>query len=39
MDYDERWGRYRIRLSPGDIVKHADLLTALLKEAYHVAND
>ena len=39
MDYDERWGRYRIRLSPGDIAKHADLLTALLKEAYHVAND
>ena len=39
MDYDERWGRYRIRLAPGDIAKHADLLTALLKEAYHVAND
>lgn len=39
MDYDERWGRYRIRLAPGDISKHADLLTELLKEAYHVAND
>ena len=39
MDYDERWGRYRIRLAPGDIAKHAELLTALLKEAYHVAND
>lgn len=39
MDYDERWSRYRIRLAPGDIAKHSDLLTELLKEAYHVAND
>lgn len=38
MDYDERWGRYRLRLSPGDIVKHADLLTSLLNESYNVTN-
>ena len=34
MDYDERWGRYRIRLAPGDIAKHSELLSALLKEAF-----
>ena len=39
MDYDEGWGRYRIRLLPGDIVKHTDLLFALMKEASQVAND
>ena len=38
MDYDERWGRYRIRMSPADITKHADLLSSLLKEAYQTAN-
>jgi hypothetical protein len=39
MDYDERWGRYRIRLAPGDIVKYGELLSALMKEAYHAAHD
>ncbi len=38
MDYDERWGRYRIRLAPEDISKHAELLSALLGEAYQTAN-
>ena len=38
MDYGERWGRYRIRLAPGDIAKHQDLLSTLLKEAYQAAN-
>jgi len=34
MEYDTRWGRYRIRLSKGDIKKHESLLKDLLKEAY-----
>ena len=38
MDYDERWGRYRIRMSPADITKHADLLASLLEEAYQAAH-
>lgn len=33
MDYDTRWGRYRIRLQPTDVEKHADLLTELIREA------
>jgi len=39
MDYDERWSRYRIRLAPGDISKHSDLLSELLKEASKVGSD
>ncbi len=38
MDYDERWGRYRIRLVPGDLAKHGELLSSLIKEAYHADN-
>jgi predicted transport protein len=34
MDYDSRWGRYRIRLAKGDTAKHKDFLTALLTEAF-----
>jgi len=34
MDYDSRWGRYRIRLAKGDITKHRDFLTVLLKRAH-----
>lgn len=34
MDYDDRWGRYRIRLSKGDVKKHTDLL----KELFLTAN-
>jgi hypothetical protein len=34
MDYDGRGGRYRIRLSVGDIEKHSELLTPLLQQAY-----
>jgi hypothetical protein len=36
MDYEDRWGRYRIRLSKGDIKKHAEFLTMLLAEAHGV---
>jgi predicted transport protein len=34
MDYDARWGRYRIRLSTGDITKHKEVLVSLLTKAY-----
>ncbi len=34
MDYDERWGRYRIRLAKGDIEKHRGLLGEISKAAY-----
>ncbi|HDZ3711888.1 TPA: hypothetical protein RSW59_003569, partial [Vibrio cholerae] len=34
MDYDSRWGRYRIRLSKTDLKKHENLLLDLLNRAY-----
>lgn len=34
MDYDKRWGRYRIRVTAADLTKHKDLLTDLLKRAF-----
>ena len=34
MDYDARWGRYRIRLAKGDVKKHEAFLTDLMKRAY-----
>lgn len=34
MDYDKRWGAYRLRLSKGDVSTHKDLLTSLLKKAH-----
>jgi len=34
LDYDSRWGHYRIRLLPSDVQKHEELLTELMKEAY-----
>ena len=34
MEYDKRWGKYRLRLSKADIKKHSDLLLKLLKMAY-----
>jgi predicted transport protein len=36
MDYEDRWGRYRIRLSKGDVKKHAEFFTKLLAEAHGV---
>ncbi len=29
MDYDARWGQYRIRLGPADLSKHRDLIVSL----------
>lgn len=34
MDYDARWGRYRIRLAKGDIAQHREFLTALMARAH-----
>lgn len=34
MDYDSRWKRFRIRLKPGDVAKHKDMLAGLIKEAF-----
>jgi hypothetical protein len=34
MDYDNRWGRYRIRLGKGDIKRHAEILKELFALAY-----
>jgi hypothetical protein len=38
MDYGDRWGRYRIRLVPGDIVKHGAFISSLMEGAYHAAH-
>ena len=37
MDYDKRWGRYRIRLQPGDLDKHAKVLEEVVADAYRNA--
>lgn len=34
MDYDARWGRYRIRLARGDIGKNKEFLAALMAQAH-----
>lgn len=34
MDYDTRWGRYRIRLQPGDAEKNRGILEEIISEAY-----
>jgi len=39
MDYDSRWGRYRIRLQPGDVEKNKEILTEVIAEAYAVSSE
>jgi len=39
MDYDGRFGRYRIRLAQGDIQKQREVLSELLRQAYDLATD
>lgn len=34
MDYDSKWGRYRIRLQKGDVKKNAEVLRQLFEAAY-----
>src|SRR6266700_5018826 len=38
MDYSNRWGRYRIRLSKSDLQKHTNVITELLRQAFEAAN-
>lgn len=38
LDYDRRWGAYRIRLSKEDIDGNEELLTELLSEAFEAKN-
>lgn len=37
MDYDTRWGRYRIRLKPGEIEKHKEILQQVVRDAYEAS--
>lgn len=39
MDYDTRWGRYRIRLAKGDVKKHTEFLKEFLGEAFKSTGD
>jgi hypothetical protein len=39
LDYENKWGRYRIRLEKGDIVKHRELLKELMMQSYGVISD
>jgi predicted transport protein len=34
MDYDNKWGRYRIRLAKGEFPKHTEVLRELFEAAY-----
>jgi hypothetical protein len=34
MDYDNRWGRFRIRLGPGDVKQHREILRELFEASY-----
>lgn len=38
MDYDKRWGRYRIRLEPGDVEKNRKILEEIIAEAFADTN-
>ena len=38
MDYDSRWGRFRMSLKPGEIEKNKELLTEIINEAYEFAS-
>ena len=38
MDYDTRWGRYRIRLQPGDVDKFRKVLTEVVSRAFAESN-
>ena len=34
MDYDKRWGRYRLRLDKGEVAKFAEVLRTLTRQAF-----
>lgn len=37
MDYDSRWGRYRIRLQPGEVKKNEKVLSEIIADAYRAS--
>jgi hypothetical protein len=39
MEFDKRWGRYRLRLTPTDLDEHEALLADLVKQARGVTDD
>jgi hypothetical protein len=39
MGYDERWGRYRIRLTPEDLKKHREVFDQLIADAFAQAGE
>jgi hypothetical protein len=39
MDYDARWGRYRVRLRPGEIEQYRDILTGVIEQAFDGGRD
>lgn len=39
MDYDSKWGRYRIRVDKNDITKHKELLKDLLKLSFGITGE
>jgi len=39
IDYDARWGRYRIRLQPGEIEKNKEVLTEVIKQAHETSSE
>jgi hypothetical protein len=34
MDYESRWGQYRIRVGKADLTKNKDLLISLMTKAH-----
>lgn len=39
LEYDKKWGRYRLRVDKNDITKHKELLVDLSKQAYGLKTD
>jgi len=39
LDYESKWGRYRVRLDKGDIVKHRELIKELMMQSYGVITE
>lgn len=37
MDYDKRWGRYRLRINKGDVAKFSEALSTISKKAFVIA--
>lgn len=37
MDYDERWGRYRMRLTPEDLTNHRAVIEAVIDDSFKAA--